>query len=40
MKYIEMAANNDRAFGFYMKLGFNVLDKNENAIWLGKQLAT
>jgi ribosomal protein S18 acetylase RimI-like enzyme len=34
-----MAANNARAFRFYTKLGFIVLDKDQDAIWLGKKLA-
>ncbi len=34
-----MAASNARAFRFYTKLGYIVLGKDEDAMWLGKKLA-
>lgn len=34
---LGMAPNNTRAFGFYAKLGFIVLAKDHDALWLGKK---
>ncbi|CAF1233759.1 unnamed protein product [Rotaria sp. Silwood1] len=37
--HLEMAANNDRAFHFYTKLGFTVLAQDQETIWLGKKFS-
>lgn len=38
--HLGMSASNDRAYGFYQKLGFHELCRDEDSIYLGMKLTT